>query len=38
MAAISIIGRYQHIGGEVEINNFSAQLGLKLYMPAFNKK
>jgi opacity protein-like surface antigen len=38
MAAISIIGRYQHIGSEVEINNFSAQLGLKLYMPAFNKK
>jgi hypothetical protein len=38
MAAISIIGRYQRIGSEVQINNFSAQLGLKLYMPAFNKK
>ncbi len=37
MAAISFIGRYQHIGGDVEINNFSAQLGLKLYMPAFRK-
>jgi hypothetical protein len=38
MAAISLIGRYQRIGGEVVINNFSAQLGLKLYMPIFDKK
>ncbi|MBL7790511.1 MAG: outer membrane beta-barrel protein [Chitinophagales bacterium] len=38
MAAISIIGRYQNIGSKVDINNFNAQLGLKLYMPSYNNK